>query len=198
MSKRYDPEIHHRRSIRLSGYDYSQAGAYFVTLCEVTRQCLFGDIKDGEMRPNSYGEVILACWNEIPDHFPGVELDAFVLMPNHVHGVLVLPGDALSAEHPTHPVGARHASPSLGHASPSLGHPAPVSPPTLGTIIGSFKSAATRHINLLRDTPSEPVWLRNYFERVIRNEAELNKIREYITYNPANWDTDKINPVNSL
>jgi REP element-mobilizing transposase RayT len=182
MAIRYNPETHHRRSIRLRGYDYSQAGAYFVTLCQVTKECIFGDIDNGVMWLNEHGEIVVDCWDEIPQHFPGVQLDAFMVMPNHAHGVLVLPGgqDAGLAR-------ARHASPLQGTTSPIL-----------GTVIGAFKSAATRRINLLRGTPGEPVWLRNYFERVIRDEDELNKIREYITYNPSNWAQDKINPANGL
>lgn len=89
---KYHPARHNRRSIRLQGYDYSRAGAYFVTVCAYNRRCLFGDVVDGEMRVNLGGHVVEACWDAIPDHFPGVELDAFVVMPNHLHGVVVIPG----------------------------------------------------------------------------------------------------------
>ena len=86
----YDPNFHHRRSIRLQGYDYSQAGAYFVTLCVQRRECLLGEIVEQQMQLNQYGEIVLGWWNNVPDHFSGVDLDAFVVMPNHIHGVLVL------------------------------------------------------------------------------------------------------------
>ena len=98
----YDPQKHHRRSIRLKGYDYTQPGAYYVTLCTKARQCLFGDVIKGEMRLNSLGHIAFTCWQAIPEHFPHVELDAFVVMPNHLHGILVI-SDTL--------VGATHASP---------------------------------------------------------------------------------------
>jgi REP element-mobilizing transposase RayT len=96
---RFDPEKHHRRSIRLKGYDYRRQGAYFVTICTHDRLCLFGEVVGGEMRLNEYGRIALGCWKEIPLHFPQAELDAFVVMPNHVHGIIVLT------------VGARHAVP---------------------------------------------------------------------------------------
>jgi hypothetical protein len=99
----YDPQKHHRRSIRLKGYDYTQPGAYYVTLCTKARQCLFGDVIKGEMRLNSLGYIAFTCWQAIPNHFPHVELDAFVLMPNHLHGILVISDTVV--------VGATHASP---------------------------------------------------------------------------------------
>lgn len=89
---KYDPEKHHRRSVRLRGYDYSQAGAYFVTICTQNRECLFGDMVDGEMRLNDAGRVVHGVWNDLPDHYAGVKLDAFVVMPNHVHGIIVIVG----------------------------------------------------------------------------------------------------------
>ena len=98
----YDPERHHRRSIRLRGYDYSQAGAYFVTACVQSRECLFGAVADGELRLNRYGEIVMRCWDELPAHYPTVELDAFVVMPNHIHGILVLTG-ALAPTSPPSP-----------------------------------------------------------------------------------------------
>lgn len=90
MTAVFDPDKHHRRSIRLPGYDYSRAGAYFVTICAQDRACLFGDIADGVMRLNDAGRVVERCWHEIPIHFPHVELDEFVIMPNHVHGIIVI------------------------------------------------------------------------------------------------------------
>ena len=95
----YNSEKHYRRSIRLKEYDYSQAGAYFVTICAYNRECLFGDIVDGEMQLNIYGEIVAAFWDEVPSHFKNVELDAFIVMPNHMHGIVII----------TDSVGARHA-----------------------------------------------------------------------------------------
>ncbi|HPN32919.1 MAG TPA: hypothetical protein PK843_00255 [bacterium] len=90
----YDPNKHHRRSIRLKGYDYSQAGAYFVTICTQNRQCLFGDVTDGEMRLNAAGQMVQSVWDELPLFYPGVDIDEFVVLPNHVHGIVILVGAA--------------------------------------------------------------------------------------------------------
>ena len=98
---KYDPSRHHRRSIRLKGYDYSQAGAYFITLCAQDRECLFGEVVDGEMRLNDAGRMIESVWNEIPLFYPGVDIDEFAVMPNHVHGIVILAGAT-----PGDPVGA--------------------------------------------------------------------------------------------
>jgi REP element-mobilizing transposase RayT len=87
---KYDPQKHHRQSIRIKGYDYSQAGAYFLTLCTYQRQCLFGEIVGGAMQLNPYGQVVEDCWQAIPEHFPRIALDVFVVMPNHIHGILLI------------------------------------------------------------------------------------------------------------
>jgi putative transposase len=167
-----------RRSIRLRGYDYSQAGAYFVTVCAYQRQCLFGAVIEGQMVLNEVGKIAQACWNEIPAHFPRVELDAFVVMPNHVHGIIVMmdAGRGTACRAPT---------------AESFGKPVPGSLPT---IVRSFKSAVTRRINQWRTTPGQPVWQRNYFEHIVRNESALDRIRGYIETNPARWALDRENP----
>ena len=146
-----------------------------MTICTQNRMCIFGDIVNGEMRVNDIGRVAQLLWDEIPAHFPEVETDAWVVMPNHVHGVLVITRG-----------GATHASPL--HA--------PSGPPkrSLGAIVGSYKSAVSKHINLSRRTPGAPVWQRNYYDHVIRNDADLNRIREYIAGNPARWHEDRENP----
>ncbi len=177
----YDPEEHHRRSVRLKGYDYSRAGAYFVTVCTRNRECLFGDVTDGIMRLNKVGRVVEKCWQAIPSHFSTVRLDAFVIMPNHVHGIITIVG-------PTH-TGATHASPLRGRSRPS--GPGRQS---IGAIIGSFKSAVTRRINQLRGTPGGRLWQRNYYEHIIRNSESLDRIREYIVNNPLQWELDRENP----
>ena len=184
---KFDPEKHHRRSIRLKDYDYSQGGAYFVTILAKKRECVFGEIVNGEMHLSKIGQVAEECWEEIPRHFPDIDLDAYVIMPNHIHGILVI-GD----------VGARHASPLQNPPPPpdtgTAARPTGVKRGSIGAIVGSFKSVATKRINELRRTPGEPVWQRNYFEHVIRSEESLNKIREYIFANPAQWETDPENP----
>ena len=169
-----------RRSIRLQGFDYRQNGAYFVTICTHNRAPLFGEIIDDEMRLNEAGLVAWQCWDAIPDHYPHANTDAFVVMPNHVHGIIVIAHTL---------VGARHASP-LQPTHESSGT-------TLGTIVGSYKSAVTKQINQNRHTPSPSVWQRNYYEHIIRDETSFHDIRRYIVHNPAKWSDDPENPRNS-
>lgn len=183
----FDPDKHHCRSIHLRGYDYAQTGAYFVTVCSYERACLFGEVIRGEMAVNDFGRILKACWLEIPAHFPSVALDAFVVMPNHIHGVVVIDRSAGMAHTGTSHVGARHASPLPPPESPGS------KPPTSGAIVGSFKSACTKRINGSRDLPSMPVWQRNYYERIIRDEAGMDAVRAYIKTNPARWRDDREN-----
>jgi putative transposase len=171
-----------RRSIRLPQFDYTQPGAYTVTICTQPGAPMLGRITDGVVRLNDYGKVVEHCWRQIPAHNHAVDVDAFVLMPNHLHGIVFLaqdaPGRGTACRAPTE----------------RFGQPVPGSLPTL---IRSFKSAATRRINLLRGTPGGRVWQRGYYERVIRNERELNAVRRYIAYNPLRWALDPENPANS-
>jgi REP-associated tyrosine transposase len=175
----YDPERHHRRSVRLKEYDYASNGAYFVTLCTAGRVENLAKIADGQVQLSSLGDIADQCWKAIPQHFPSVELDAYVIMPNHMHSIFVIASD--------NDVGARHASPS---------QPSGVDPRSAGAIVGSFKSAATRLVNKMRKTPGAALWQRNYYERVIRNEGELRALREYIANNPLKWEMDEDNPAN--
>jgi len=166
----YDPRKHHRRSIRLKDYDYTQAGAYFVTICTHRRECVLGDVAAGAMVLSQMGRIVRACWGEIPDHFAHVELDASVVMPDHIHGIIVI----------VEGTACRALNRALNRAptTESFGKPVPGSLPT---IIRSFKSAATRLINQHRGTPGARVWQRNYYEHLIRNERALARIRRYIT-----------------
>jgi REP element-mobilizing transposase RayT len=178
---KFDPQRHHRRSIRLKGFDYASAGAYFVTIVTHQRDTLFGEIINGEMQLNNFGHIADECWRAIPDHFPNVELGAYVVMPNHVHGVIVINDGPATNSSPV--VGARHASPL---------RPRGVQPKSIGAIVGSFKSAVTRRIG--REYNSTGVWQRNYYEHVIRNEQEWDRIHRYIESNPSQWDEDSQNP----
>ncbi|OGQ81235.1 MAG: transposase [Deltaproteobacteria bacterium RIFCSPLOWO2_12_FULL_60_19] len=173
---KYDPEKHHRRSIRIRGYDYLQGGMYFVTICTRDRESLFGEVVDGGMRLNPCGEIARICWAEIPEHFPHAVLDLFVVMPNHIHGIVV--------------VGARHAVP-LQSSPECFGKPIAGSIPT---VVRSFKSAVAKRVNALRGTPGIPVWQRNYYEHVVRDEESLNRIRQYVADNPTRWAFDRENP----
>jgi putative transposase len=170
-----------RKILRLKGYDYAQPGAYFVTVCTQHRDCLFGEVAGGEMRLNLHGQTVAECWKAIPEHFGHVQTDEFVVMPNHVHGILVIT-----------PVGATHASPLRG--ANWTGARSGPRPGSLSAIAGSFKTAASKQINRMLGNAGESVWQRNYYEHVIRDEAELNRVREYIASNPANWNLDVDNP----
>ena len=169
----FNPDIHKRRSIRLKDYDYAEAGAYFVTLCSWQRECLFGDILDGEIQLNRFGEVVADSWHWLTSQYPYVELDEWAAMPNHLHGIIVIAADK---------GGSRTA-------------PTEKTKP-LGRLIGAFKTVSTKQINNIRNNPGCPVWQRNYYERIIRNDTELERAREYIINNPLKWALDKENPAN--
>jgi putative transposase len=266
---KYDPEKHKRRSIRLRGYDYSTAGMYFITLCTHQRECLFGEISDGVMQLNALGEIVQAHWMRLPKHHSHLQLDAFIVMPNHFHGILVLTHD-----HPTHgPVGAGLADtimvstdsestkPALPYsdtisdtimisADPEKTKPAfpystdsensidsdttqsihtnqsqhsggiragsietfldeshsilakPAPTQTLNRkgipeILRGFKTFSARRINEKRRMQGTPVWQRNYYEHIIRNDPSLQTIQTYIRNNPKSWQTDCLYPDNS-
>ena len=181
----HDSNKHQRRSIRLKDYDYSQAGAYFVTMCTDKKECVFGDIVNGEMVLNEYGKVVEEEWYRSAAIRREIELDAFVVMPNHIHGIVVIVESNVGAQGLAPLQQTQRGCVSLGRK-----------PRSLSTFIAGFKSAVSRRINDLRGTPYAPVWQRNYYEHVIRNENDLNEIREYIVNNPLKWDLDRENPQN--
>ena len=172
----YDPKIHKRRSIRLRGYDYASAGAYFITICTHRHQCLFGTIVNGDLRLNDTGQRAQTCWNLIPDHFPHVRLDAFVVMPNHVHGILFTSENGV--------VRAKNVSP-LQPTRTLQG-----TSKTIGSIVRGLKIGVTKWAR--RNTAIQTVWQRNYWEHIIRSEPELAGLREYIANNPARWILDQL------
>ncbi len=184
---KYDPEKHHRRSIRLENYDYSNEGAYFVTICMEEKDLYLGRIVKDEIELNRFGESVDKCWNDLPQHYPHVELDEFVIMPNHVHGIIAL------KEEDNVGAGLRPARIKRAGLRPAP-TPAPTKHHGLSEIVRAFKSFSSRHINKIRQTPGTRVWQRDYFERVVRDEEELYNIRQYIIDNPINWATDKENP----
>jgi len=184
MTAVFDPDKHHRRSIRLPGYDYSRSGAYFVTICAQDRACLFGDIADGVMRLNDAGRVVADSWQWLESQYDYVELDEWMVMPNHIHGIIVITDDndngGCRGGSRTAPTGdARNATPKRK---------------PIGRLIGAFKTVSTKRINELRGTPGISVWQRNYYEHIIRNNDELNRIRDYIANNPKQWEIDQENP----
>ena len=189
---RFDPGKHHRRSIRLKQYDYTRVGAYFVTACTQNRECFFGEIVDGVMRLADVGEMIQKIWQELPEYYAGVGVDVFTIMPNHIHGIIVLTHVGAGA-----PVGA---GPCACPAVPT-GRPQGVAPTvmSLSDVVHRFKSLTTA---LYRQGVTENgwvpfcnrLWQRNYYEHIIRNEDELNRIRQYIEDNPLKWEMDMENP----
>ena len=187
---RYDPDRHHRRSIRLWGWDYSQPAAYFVTLCTQGGECLFGEVLDGAMRPNESGEVVIECWAWLSHRYRHVALDAWVVMPNHFHGILTLTDDdGFSGR------GGSRTAPTMTDASAGMRERThAVKRKALGNLIAAFKTVSTKRINDIRGTPGGRVWQRNYYERIIRNERELYAVREYVRANPRHWAEDEENP----
>ena len=186
----FDPERHHRRSVRLPGYDYAQPGAYFVTICTYGRECLLGAMVAGSMEPSLRGGVVEACWRALPGHFPGTSLDAFVLMPNHVHGIIVITARARgNTEGMREPQQVDRADLSI----PARSRPCGTQPGSLGAMVQSFKAVSTRRVNRLDHNRGHCLWQTSYYERIIRNERELDAIREYIANNPAQWALDREN-----
>jgi REP element-mobilizing transposase RayT len=185
---------HNRHSIRLKGYDYSQNGAYFVTICTQHRKCLFGsvinDVGAGPRAcPNDAGKMIATVWNEIPTHYHGITLGYFVVMPNHFHGIIEIVG-----------AGPR-ACPNDGQ--PTLrandGQPQGVAPTTLSLpdVVHRFKTLTTkRYTDGVKQNGWMPfdkrLWQRNYYEHIIRTDDEYHRISEYIINNPMNWRTDTL------
>jgi len=170
-----------RKQLRLKDYDYGQEGAYFVTICTFERQCLFGKIDNGKMILNDMGKIVRDEWLKTPIVRLYIALGEFVVMPNHVHGVIEI-NKTVGA---TRRVARTSSNKNRGPISGSI-----------GAIIGQYKSKTTKRINKLCNTPSRYVWQRNYFDHIIRNDIDLNRIRQYINENPINWDSDRNNPIN--
>lgn len=166
---KYNPDIHHRRSLRLKGFDYSSSGAYFMTICTHNRECILGDIIDGEMQLNEFGKIARlpqggsakrSHWQQLFQRYQNVEIDESIVMPNHLHGIIILLESSSDRRK------------------------------SISEIIRGFKTFSARQINSIRHQYGVPVWQRNYYERVIRTEPELQNVRQYIFNNPQNWDAD--------
>jgi len=205
----YDPQKHHRQSIRLRQYDYAWPGAYFVTLCVREKECVLGDIMDGEMRLSEWGQIVHGFWDAIPIHFPNVSIGGRVTMPNHGHAVIKINDDrrgVVAAPDDAAPNGAtsdgadvvtglgEETSP-LRHMAGEMGEKTSPLRPTLGQIVAYYKYQTTKRINELRGTPGVPFWQRNYWEHVVRDDIDLNRIRQYIANNPLRWHEDQLNPI---
>ena len=170
-----DPShVHNRQSIRLKGYDYSQAGAYFITICTQGRECLFGQVVDGEMHLSEIGQIAQKQWNQIPARFENVELGPFVVMPNHHHGILIV----------------------RAGLAPALGQPQGLPlPKTIGDIVGAYKSLVANECIKIFKTKNQfmgKLWQRNYYEHIIRDEQSYQNIAAYILNNPRQWEADRL------
>jgi REP element-mobilizing transposase RayT len=204
---KYNPHIHHRKSIRLKGYDYSQAGLYFITICCQDRACLFGEIIVGangirpEMKLNKYGEIAYNEWMKTPEIRNNVQLGEFVIMPNHIHGIIRLLGrgelhspDNAIKHMPDNAI--KHMPDNaLKHMPDNAMEMAECNSPlrgplhNIGAIVRGYKSSVTKQLNLLNIGCT--VWQRNYYEHIIRDEQSYLTISNYIINNPAKWADDK-------
>ena len=189
----YDPDRHHRRSIRLKGYDYSRPGIYLVTICTQGRECLFGQIVDGEMQLNHAGRIAQDEWLRSAELRPRVTLDAFVVMPNHIHGIIILT-DRRRGTLQRAPAERAPTERTPTERAPTVERFGKPTSDSIPTIVRLFKSAATKRINEMRRTPGVPVWQRNYYEHIVRTDASLQRIRAYIGSNPERWALDRENP----
>jgi putative transposase len=200
----YHPDKHHRHSIRLQGYDYSSQGLYFVTICTYQRECLFGEIIAGKMELSEVGRVVAEEWQMSSQIRQEIELDVWVIMPNHIHGIVLISNVDVGANGGSPHAGLaginRSELPDLHYEKRANSHSPlrgiSMKPRSLSSLMAGFKSATTKRINLLRDAPGMPVWQRNYYEHIIRNKESLRVIREYVRQNPLVWDVDQLHPSN--
>jgi len=206
---KYDPEKHHRRSIRLEEYDYASPGYYYVTICVQDRECVLGKIVNGKMRLNEWGNIVRDCWQWLEKQYPHVKLDEFVIMPNHMHGIIIIEtdnprrGEVAPSAPDIHETNRRGGVTLPTNDAPEKTRRGAVTAPlhqqnnpTLGQIVAYFKYQSTKQINQLRHTPGVKFWQRNYYEHIIRNDQELFAIRNYIRNNPLKWELDRDNPIN--
>jgi REP element-mobilizing transposase RayT len=169
----YDPKKHNRRSLRLKGYDYSTPGAYFITICTKDKGNILGAVSDGKIHLNETGIIATDCWYDLPNHYPNAQLDSFVIMPNHVHGIIILVDFTV-------PVGVGFKPSPTGKKQIYQ----------LTEIVRGFKTFSARRINEIHKRQGNPFWQRNYYEHVVRNSRELYRIHEYIQNNPLKWEMD--------
>jgi putative transposase len=178
MTKNNDQASYlHRQSIRLKGYDYSLPGGYFVTFVSFRRECIFGDVYREEMRLNEYGQIVTQTSEWLSTQYPYIEFVSYIVMPNHFHGILQII--------------------ELDDYCRGGSRPAPTKLKTLGQIIGAFKTVSAKRINQIRYTSGSPVWQRNFYDHIIRDEKEYKDIWNYIDTNPTNWLNDHLYPLSN-
>jgi REP element-mobilizing transposase RayT len=202
---KFDPQKHHRRSIRLKGYDYSQAGAYYVTIVAWRRECLFGEVvnketpQGGNVRLNKVGKIVEWEWLELPKRLPYITLGAHMVMPNHFHGILFIHENVRATQRGQTVSQSGSESLQTNATDGIVGSPLPPrgpKPASLGAIIAQFKSRAAKRIWKFPEFKETPIWQRNYYEHIIRNEIDLQNKTDYIEANPLLWDEDDENPIN--
>ncbi len=177
-----------RRSIRLKDFNYAQPGAYFITICTKNRENLLGSIKEGQMIKNDIGLAIQTAWEDLPKRFPETALDAFMVMPNHIHGIIIVGAQFIAPD-----LMSSHFSQPMTNATPTITKGVINHAPTLGKIIRTFK-AVSSYLIRQKHYPGFG-WQRNYYEHVIRDDKSLNRVREYIVANPLRWELDRENPL---
>jgi len=176
---KYNPEIHHRRSYRLQGFDYSNVGLYFITICTQARKCLFGIIEDGKMILNDAGIIANECWLKIPEHFPNAVLHEYIVMLNHVHGIIESTKDELTNE-------------------PKYNEFQKIIPRSIGSLIRGYKIGVTKwcrynpkSVGVQNFEPLQ-IWQRNYYEHIICDKQSYQNICNYIFDNPSKCNNDKL------
>lgn len=182
----YDPERHRRRSIRAKGHDYAGGGTYFLTLCTEGRADMFGRVVRGAMEMNTCGEIVWEEWLRSARIRAGIKLVAGVVMPNHLHGIIVLEGDGVNPI----PAPASDGPGALDEPDTRLRRPAR----SLGSFVAMFKATTTRRVNDVLETPGTRLWQRNYHEHIVRSDAAMARIVNYVLTNPLRWDLDGDNP----
>jgi REP element-mobilizing transposase RayT len=180
----YTPNIHHRKTIRLKGYDYSQNGMYFITICCADRQCIFGQITEQEMTLNQFGQIAYNKWLNTINLRNNVVLDHFIIMPNHMHAIIHLKKPDIKNISITQTTDNLNMCSDLGVCNTPLRSPSN----NIGAIIRGYKAAVTKQFNQLDF--SQKVWQRNYYEHIIRNEKSYMVISDYIINNPRTWEND--------
>ncbi len=186
---KYNPQHHHRRSIRLPNYDYSRSGIYFVTICTHQKQCLFGEIDRGKMFLNQIGNIVRQEWLKSARIRKEIELDKYVIMPNHLHGIVIIQNNN----------DRKNAINNKGASlAPLRNNVVDISrqrkPRSLSSFVAGFKSSVTKRMKTFCTQPNPPVWQRNYYESIVGDEQQLARIRQYILNNPQKWEEDPEKP----
>jgi REP element-mobilizing transposase RayT len=188
----FNPEYHHRRSIRIQGYDYSKPGLYFITICTEKKNCIFGTIIDKKSILNDLGSIAKKFWVEIPNHFPNVLLHQFIVMPNHIHGIIELKSGVVGAPNV---VGAQNFVPLQQQQQiiiPKRNEFQKIIPHSIGAIVRGYKTGVTKWYRQQSNSGYDRLWQRNYYEHIIRDEKSYHIISKYIVNNPLHWKSDQL------